>query len=725
MRLARLRAIFMVGVLVWLFSALAPALASDKIFSTPGAASPVSMEVKAGFDGFYKEYAWLPIQVTLALPAGTAAFQGRVEASFSNFASGNPLFQHNVQLAPPARKTVWLYLNGPRVLRQVQVRLVADDGTEVVAPVSKDVSPLGDSSLLLGVISDDTSALNYLNSEAVGKEALAYTPFLFGYNYGGQSATPNLGSQPRVSIAHLTIADLPPEGASWNSMDGLVVSDLNTTFAGDQEGLRNAAATWLSQGAALFVAGDSVLRHAGFLRGFLPVQSSDTPAPPRSISTDKLVEIQRYSQASNPLPAGSLVVADVASAAGSQSVITLEGKPLLANRPFGLGQSWFFASELKPLRNWDGMTAFWKTVFKDFRPRENYATAARRAHDGPYPEYSLRLTPSPQTPELPGPWWLALLLGLYILIIGPVNYLVLKRLDRRELAWITVPALTILFSVGTYAVGNFSSQTDLVMSNLSVVTLGEGNDGRMSGGTSGFVAFYSNGRNDFDVRVADEALSFTVFDGDPSRYNYYNNSSTPILTVQQGAGGGFGRISMGIRAQRSFAFENDGAGVEGIKAKLKVVSGTLEGTVENLSNKDWEDVSLVLPGNLVQKLGTLKAGEKRQVGSNNVAPVQNYLVQTLTGMTNFYQGSNPGSGGRRFPTPYYLNTGARPNDPQAQKAMVLETLFGPNGDGLMNDPGRFYLLGWRNEAQVPINPEGRTVKSYNLTLLFQALNTGQ
>ena len=30
------------------------------------------------------------------------------------------------------------------------------------------------------------------------------------------------------------------------------------------------------------------------------------------------------------------------------------------------------------------------------------------------------------------------------MIIGPINYLVLKRLDRRELAWITMPLSTPL-----------------------------------------------------------------------------------------------------------------------------------------------------------------------------------------------------------------------------------------------------------------------------------------
>ena len=46
-----------------------------------------------------------------------------------------------------------------------------------------------------------------------------------------------------------------------------------------------------------------------------------------------------------------------------------------------------------------------------------------------------------------------MLLGAYILLIGPINYLVLRRLDRREWAWVTMPVLIVVFAVGAYGFG--------------------------------------------------------------------------------------------------------------------------------------------------------------------------------------------------------------------------------------------------------------------------------
>lgn len=48
-------------------------------------------------------------------------------------------------------------------------------------------------------------------------------------------------------------------------------------------------------------------------------------------------------------------------------------------------------------------------------------------------------------PTLP---WLAVFLVVYIVVVGPVNGAVLARLGRRELAWVTVPVVTAVFTAG-------------------------------------------------------------------------------------------------------------------------------------------------------------------------------------------------------------------------------------------------------------------------------------
>ncbi len=54
------------------------------------------------------------------------------------------------------------------------------------------------------------------------------------------------------------------------------------------------------------------------------------------------------------------------------------------------------------------------------------------------------------TVELPPASVLIGFLLAYLLLVGPVNGFVLARLGRRELAWVSVPALTLVFTVGAF-----------------------------------------------------------------------------------------------------------------------------------------------------------------------------------------------------------------------------------------------------------------------------------
>jgi hypothetical protein len=47
-------------------------------------------------------------------------------------------------------------------------------------------------------------------------------------------------------------------------------------------------------------------------------------------------------------------------------------------------------------------------------------------------------------------WWVILLLVLLALLLGPVDYIVLKKLDRQPLTWLTCTFWIVVFTVGAY-----------------------------------------------------------------------------------------------------------------------------------------------------------------------------------------------------------------------------------------------------------------------------------
>ncbi len=88
-------------------------------------------------------------------------------------------------------------------------------------------------------------------------------------------------------------------------------------------------------------------------------------------------------------------------------------------------------------------------------------------------------------PALP---WLLGGIGLFVVLVGPTNFVALRRLGRPELAWLTVPVLSAVFVAGFWVVGRAQLQA-FTVSQASVVIDDEGR----SEGYGGFVLQVESG----------------------------------------------------------------------------------------------------------------------------------------------------------------------------------------------------------------------------------------
>jgi hypothetical protein len=68
--------------------------------------------------------------------------------------------------------------------------------------------------------------------------------------------------------------------------------------------------------------------------------------------------------------------------------------------------------------------------------------------------------------------WFVGFLAAYLLLVGPINYFVLKRRGRKELLWITVPFLALAFSGVAYGLAR-GSRADLIVATAGIVIADE------------------------------------------------------------------------------------------------------------------------------------------------------------------------------------------------------------------------------------------------------------
>ena len=65
--------------------------------------------------------------------------------------------------------------------------------------------------------------------------------------------------------------------------------------------------------------------------------------------------------------------------------------------------------------------------------------------------------------------WVALFILIYIVIVGPLDYFLLKRVFKRlELTWITFPVLVLIVSVAAYATAYYFKGDDLRINKIDL-----------------------------------------------------------------------------------------------------------------------------------------------------------------------------------------------------------------------------------------------------------------
>jgi hypothetical protein len=102
----------------------------------------------------------------------------------------------------------------------------------------------------------------------------------------------------------------------------------------------------------------------------------------------------------------------------------------------------------EPFKSWGGLGALWDRVLVPRIAREEgqnewrYVDSLGAALGSTALADAAFQFPGVETPSLAWVFWLIL---AYVILVGPVDYLVLRRLRRQELTWVTFPACVIAF----------------------------------------------------------------------------------------------------------------------------------------------------------------------------------------------------------------------------------------------------------------------------------------
>jgi len=409
------------------------------------------MSVTAGFDGYCHASGWCPVYVVLSNEEADIEGELRVAGDTTD----PDVYSRLVVLPANSRKGYFLYVPSDNSFSRLVVQLLADG--ELISSRSVTVSWLDEQSRLYGVASSDPSALNFLNDVAPAGA--------------------------RAAVAHLGLQSLPSDPLGWESLDVLILNDVDTTqFSGEQ---RRALEAWVAHGGHLIVGGGAgAARTASGVANLLPVVVGGA----RSI--DDLWALGEQFGAA--LSTGPYAVSEVVLEDG-EPLIEQGDLVLLARRVYGAGKVDFVAFDagLNPFVRWDDNSRLWEQIVgtRVVGARGLVVRNGYNARD------AVNTIPGL---ELPSTLQILAFMLVYTLLIGPVNYVVLRKLDRRELAWLTIPVLIACFTGCAYLTGFQVRGTVAIVHRLAAVYVPQG---ASVGRVSQVVGLFSPRRTNYDVRV--------------------------------------------------------------------------------------------------------------------------------------------------------------------------------------------------------------------------------
>lgn len=398
-------------------------------------------------------------------------------------------------------------------------------------------------------------------------------------------------AMPRIvgfEFINMTTSDMPTSEFGLSTLDGMVVAEQqwNELSGAQQTAIQN----WVADGGTLIVVTTAT---NGLPEALKPAASSN----PVTIGGARFASSLGYEQAAPDLAGVNLTPSD-----GSHVIASDQAQPILVQRSVLEGKVIASAIDVtdQSLLGWRGVGALWERMVQRSAasPWSGPFETTNSLRDGMAIGYLNNLS----SLDLPPLRTLLILLGIYILLAGPINYVILRWRDRMAWAWITIPLLTAIFAVLAYGIGARQRGTDIIINELAIIN----GNGTKNATMQGYAGIFSPVKADYRLTAEANTLvrplspnGFTPPGNAQNAIYSQNPNEIPKMTVNQWT-------------MESFAFERTINTAPTLKYDLTLDGSVVRGTVTNTSDQTLSDAVLVMFGDF-QKIGTLKPNEERTI----------------------------------------------------------------------------------------------------------------
>ncbi len=628
---------------------------------------PAITRVSIGFDEQYQDGNWVPVQVTLSNNGTDFSGKVSIQVPSSSYnipgnATSTSIYQEPISLPPGSHKQVTLYI--PLNLGTQGNR----------SPITVDLLDSNDHK-----IASHTSSPNSISPNTVVVGILSTQPNNFGMLNSALSSVLNASI---IQTKMLTATTLPNQADILRNFDAIVIDNFTTqTLASDQIA---ALQSWVNQGGVLIVTGGPEWqRTIGHLpSSLLPMVITGTDTLPAGTH---LLPVSGPVKSSQADTVQSPVTISVAKPQVDSNILLKAGNiPLITTTIEGLGTVFYLAYDpaLEPFVGWTGTSQLWSGLMLRALGDQilsNSTGSSVTWQGNAYGNTMDTLLKSFFPNAYPPNWLILVLLLSYILLLGPIRLIFVRKLKKRDWSWRIVLTTIVVFTLLSYGLALQQKGTSIVSSSISVIQLNRPDTTGSAEHVTTYIGVFVPSQGDFIVHIPGSNLVQPSSSQQQYQTYPYRSQTTAQQTIVQSAATGTDVDLKGVDiwTARTLVAKHDLHTAGGITSNLSLQQNTISGTVTNTLPYALNDI-YVLVGNDYKSLGNLPPNSTQTVNltlsTNLNGNAANGQQQTIADQI----ASKLGIVGSSY-SPY--NTTSQIQDEPHRHAAMLEALSGGYCDG--------------------------------------------
>jgi hypothetical protein len=547
--------------------------------------APLTINVTAGYDEQFRTSAWTPVRITVHNHTNSTISGSVVVPDKNGNGNGGPSALYNtmyraaVVLPAGATKRVTLYIPGYDDQSEVNASFQPDDHTFKTVTSTDYPSAFQPQQISIGILATDPQSGSWVPSFE--------------------------GGNGLINVTHLTSAMIDPVPQALASFDLIALTGTDASQLRQDQ--ITALEGYVRNGGGLLLVGGPDWQET--LR---PLPTALVPGT--LVGSKTVADLSGLKAVTGSAPPQKSTIISVLTHPHGFVRANQGGVPLVVQRPMGTGQILYLAfdPQLDPVAHWKDQATLASTLLHWAAPRAIGRSNLPGSYNANGPmqfccgpvDLSSEVSNVPAA-ALPSLILFIVLTVFYVLLLGPLNFLVLRRLRRREWSWITIPVLAALCMAGTFGVAFHLKGNTVLVNSVGTIQL-QGDHGPYP--ATVYAGLFAPLRGDYHLTYNRSALPAAL----TSPY-FYNGPGTqtnnPVtLRFTEGSQTGVDFLSMNMWSMREVSLHTSINVAGALKSQLSLdSSGHLVGTIHNETNLDLIH-PVVLAGNVVTHLSNLPRG---------------------------------------------------------------------------------------------------------------------